>query len=273
MTDLWVSLAVLGVAVLLSEAVRRAAARLSPGVSGIYLVEAASTFQLCCCAHELKLLGEAARLEAPLSLTLTYIITVIHVSTFGGATCNPCGVLESVYRGTSTARAAVVIVACQFGAALAARHFAASVWSLALSDIHLRHKRFGFRCFDPLGGTVLEAAAVELACAFAVQTVVMWTVVRKVDPKLRAHGIAAAITALVYAGGSTSGAVFNPVLAFSIQFPCSGHTYLEYCFIYWLGPIVGVASCILLFEKIVPFLSGKSTVGLDAPAVQKQKTQ
>lgn len=41
------------------------------------------------------------------------------------------------------------------------------------------------------------------------------------------------------AGGSISGAVFNPVLAFSVQFPCSGHSYLEYCFIYWLGPVLG----------------------------------
>lgn len=41
------------------------------------------------------------------------------------------------------------------------------------------------------------------------------------------------------AGGSISGAVFNPVLAFSVQFPCSGHTYLEYCFVYWLGPVLG----------------------------------
>lgn len=45
------------------------------------------------------------------------------------------------------------------------------------------------------------------------------------------------------AGGSISGAIFNPVLAFSVQFPCSGHTYLEYCFIYWLGPLLGKEPC------------------------------
>ncbi|XP_040006514.1 aquaporin-11-like [Xiphias gladius] len=271
MTDLAVSLAALGAAVLLSEATRRTAARLFPGAYGIYLLEAASTFQLCCCTHELKLLGETARLEPPVGLTLTYTMTVIHLLTFRGATCNPSGALEGVCRGTSTGRAAVVLIACQFAAALAAQFFAAAVWSLGLSDMHLRHRRFGFRCFDPLGGTVLEAAAVELACAFVVQAAAMH--VHKVDERLRAHCVAAVITALVYTGGSISGAVFNPVLAFSIQFPCSGHTYLEYCFVYWLGPILGVASCILLFEKIIPFLSGKSTAGLDVPAVQKQKTQ
>lgn len=271
MTDLYVSLAVLAVAVLLSEATRRTAARLSPGAYWIYLLEAASTFQLCCCTHELKLLGETAHLELPVSLTLTYTMTVIHLLTFRGATCNPSGALESVCRGTRSARAAVAVIACQFGAAVAAQFFAASVWSLGLSDVHIRHQRFGFRCFDPLGGTVLEAAAVELGCAFIVQAAAMH--VHKLDEKVRVHFIAAVITALVYTGGGISGAVFNPVLAFSIQFPCSGHTYVEYCFVYWLGPVLGVASCILLFEKIVPFLSGKSTVGLEVPAAQKQKTQ
>nr|XP_046266174.1 aquaporin-11-like [Scatophagus argus] len=271
MTDLYVSLAVLGAALLLCEATRRAAARLSPGAYRIYLLEAASTFQLCCCTHELKLLGETARLEPPVGLTLTYIMTVIHILTFQGATCNPSAVLESVCRGTRSVRAAVAVTTCQFGAAVAAQLFAKSVWSLGLSDVHIRHQRFGYRCFDPLGGTVLEAAAVELACAFAVQAAAMH--VHKLDEKLQAHFIAAVVTALVFAGGSISGAMFNPVLAFSVQFPCSGHTYLEYCFVYWLGPVLGLAGCILLFEKIIPFLSGKSTAGLEVPADHKEKTQ
>ncbi|KAM4545572.1 aquaporin-11-like [Odontesthes bonariensis] len=269
MMDLWVSLAVLAAAVLLCEATRHTA-RLLPGVSWIYLLEAASTFQLCCCTHELKLLGETARLDPPLSLTLTYTVTLVHLITFREATCNPGAALEAVCRGTASVKAAAVLIACHFGAAVAAQFSAASVWSLGLSDIHLRHQRFGFRCFDPLGGTLLEAAAAELACAFTVQAAAMHA--HKLDQKLRAPFISAVITAVVYTGGSISGAVFNPALAFSVQFPCSGHTNLEYCFVYWLGPLLGMASCILLFEKIIPFLSGKSTIGLDVPTVQKQKT-
>ncbi|AWO99707.1 putative aquaporin-11-like [Scophthalmus maximus] len=268
MTDLWASLAAVGAAVLLSEATRRSA-RLLPGACGTYLLEAACTFQLCCCTHELKLLGDTAPLPPPLGLGLTYTMTVVHLLSFRGATCNPTAALESVCRGTSSARAAVALVACQFASAVAAQSFAAAVWSLGLSDVHVRHQKFGFRCFDPLGGSVPEAAAVELLCAFTVQAAAVHA--HRVDEKLRVHCIAAVITALVHTGGSISGAVFNPVLAFSIQFPCSGHTYLEYCFVYWLGPILGVASCILLFEKILPFLSGRNTVGLEAPVVQKQK--
>ncbi|XP_061754904.1 aquaporin-11-like [Nerophis ophidion] len=230
--NVWVSLAVLAVAVLLSEVARRAAIRLLRGASRAAVLEAASTFQLCCCTHELKLLADAV--EPAVSLTLCYAITVVHLQTFRGASCNPCGVVERVCRGSCGFGAALSVIAAQFSAALAARHFAASVWSQGLSESHVTHRRFGFRCFDPLGGTVLEAAAVELACAFAVQAVALHA--HKVDEKLRVHVFAAVVTALVYTGGSISGAVFNPVLAFSVQFPCSGHTYLEYCFIYWLGP-------------------------------------
>ncbi|KAM3602097.1 uncharacterized protein V6R79_024279 [Siganus canaliculatus] len=269
MTDLYVSVAVLGVAVVLSEATRWAASRLAPGSSWIYLLEAASTFQLCCCTHELKLLGESTPMDVSIGLALTYTMTVIHLLTFREATCNPYGVLESLFRGSRGFGAAVVIVAFQFAAAVAAQYFATTVWSLALSDVHVRHQRFDFRCFDPLGGTVLEAAAVELACAFVVQAAAMY--VHKLHEKVRVHFFAAIITVLVYAGGSISGAMFNPVLAFSVQFPCSGHTYLEYCFVFWLGPALGMTSCILLFEKIVPFLSGKSGSALEAPVAQKKK--
>ncbi|KAM4726524.1 aquaporin-11-like [Anableps anableps] len=271
MTDLWVSVGVLAAAVLLCEATRRAAARLVPGVCWLYLLEAVSTFQLCCCTQELKLLGESVRLDLSTSLTLTYVITVVHLLTFREATCNPGAALEGFCRGTASVQAAALLIALQLGAAVAARSFAASVWSLGLSDMHLQHQRFGFRCFDPLGGTALEAAAVELACAFTLQAVAMH--IQKLEEKLRVHFFAAVITALVYAGGSISGAIFNPALAFSVQFPCSGHTYLEYCFIYWLGPLLGMASCILLFEKIIPFLSGKTTIGMDGSIAQKEKTQ
>ncbi|XP_029957411.1 aquaporin-11-like [Salarias fasciatus] len=271
MSDLWVSLAVVGVAVLLSEAIRRAAARLFPGACWIYLLEAASTFQLCCCTHELKLLGETSGLDLSVGLTLTYTVTVVHLWTFREATCNPAGVLESVCRGARGVRAAGAVVACQVAAAIAARHFVASVWSLGLSDVHEGHRKIGFRCSDPLGGTVLQAAAVEMAYAFTLQAAV--TQLHRMDKKLRPHFLSAVITALVYADGGISGAVFNPVLAFSVQFPCSGHTYLEYCLVYWLGPVLGLASCILLLEKIIPFLSGRGGVRLGAAAAQKQKTQ
>ncbi|XP_049599245.1 aquaporin-11 isoform X1 [Syngnathus scovelli] len=269
MDDMWISVAALAGAVLLCELVRRAAARCLRGAAGALALEAASTFQLCCCTHELKLLADSAGLEPAYGLTLGYAITVVHLMSFRGASCNPCGVAERFYRGTCQGGAALALIVGQFFSALAARYAALCVWSLGLAEVHVRHRRFGFRCFDQLGGTVLEAAAVELACAFAVQTAALH--IHKVDDKLRVHVFAALITALAYAGGSISGALFNPVLAFSINFPCRGHTYLEYCFVYWLGPALGVASCILFFEKILPFICGTHTVGRGADNERKSQ--
>lgn len=198
MTDLCVSVAVTGSVVLLSEATRRAAARLLPRAGWIYLLEAASTFQLCSCTHELKLLGESAGLGLRVGLTLCFFTTVVHLLTFREATCNPIAVLEKVVRGGSGVPSAALRIACQFAAAVAAQYFAASVWSLGFSDVHIRHGRFDFRCFDPLGGTLLEAAAAELACAFSIQAAAMH--VHKLDEKLRVPFIAAVVVFLVYAG-------------------------------------------------------------------------
>lgn len=198
MSDLRVSVAVLSGVVLLSGACRRAAARFSRGICRRVLLEAASTFQLCGCCHELKLLGDAARLERWAALSLCFAVTTVHMLTLSDADCNPGGTLEKVFRGSSSVRSASLLIATQFAAAVAAQYFAASVWSLGFSDLHVRHRRFGYRCFDPLGGTVLEAAAVELACAFVFQAALMH--VLKLDETLRVPLVAATVTALVYAG-------------------------------------------------------------------------
>lgn len=41
------------------------------------------------------------------------------------------------------------------------------------------------------------------------------------------------------AAGPFTSAFFNPALAASVTFHCSGHTLLEYAQVYWLGPLTG----------------------------------
>ncbi|KAG7470933.1 hypothetical protein MATL_G00119200 [Megalops atlanticus] len=273
MADLSVSLFLLALFVLLSEVTRRTATKLfAKSDFCIYLVEIISTFQLCACTHELKLLGEVGRIEPQIGLTLTYLISVVHAVTFHGAIGNPSGALEHVYRKSLTGKSALARIACQFFGAVVARSVIPYVWALGLSDLHLRHKLFGFKCISPINATLPKAAAVELACAFAVQTAV--THMQSLDEKYRAHAVAAVITALVYAGGSVTGAVFNPALAYSTQFPCSGHTFAEYSFVYWLGPVLGVTISLLLFDKVIPILSGKSYYqkDLEFPFFEAKKT-
>ncbi|PWA22360.1 hypothetical protein CCH79_00018207 [Gambusia affinis] len=221
--DVAVSLSVLALVILLSDVTRRLLVRglVNTGLSP-YAVELVSTFQLCCCTQELKLLSESGGIPPQLALTLTYVTSVAHGLTFRGAVGNPCGALEHAYRGRLSGGCAVRRIAC-----------------------HAIH------------ASLPQAAAVELMCAFAVQTVITHT--QSVEEKFRVHAVAAAITTAVYAAGGVTGAVFNPALAFSTQFPCSGNSFLEYCFVYWLGPLLGMMSSVLLFDKLTTAFSQKSS--------------
>ncbi|XP_066540413.1 aquaporin-11 [Hoplias malabaricus] len=268
MSDLWVSLLVLVSIVLVCELVRRASARLlSDGGYGVYVAEFVSTLQLCACTHELKLLGDAGVSTQPqlLALALTYVTSVVQALTSRGATCNPSGALERFLRRsdgalTGARLAAVMLarVASQFAAAVAARLVLRRVWARGLSELHARHWASAFQCASPIvRAPLLEAAAVETICAFAVHASSSCT--RTLQAKHRVHALAAVITTVSFAGGSTTGAVFNPAVAFSTQFPCSGGTFAEYSLVYWMGPLLGVAFSILLFDKVIFALSVKST--------------
>ncbi|XP_063060469.1 aquaporin-11 isoform X2 [Engraulis encrasicolus] len=101
--DLGISLAILAGIVLLSEVMRRVAAKvLGKSDYLVYVWEIISTLQLCSCTHELKLLGEVGRVDLQIGLTLTYLISVVHGLTFRGAICNPSSTIESVYRSRIT---------------------------------------------------------------------------------------------------------------------------------------------------------------------------
>ncbi|RVE65199.1 hypothetical protein OJAV_G00133110 [Oryzias javanicus] len=251
--DVGASLSVLALVVVVSEVTRRllVGPRAGTGLA-VYAGELVSTFQLCCCTHELKLLADVGGIEPQLALTFTYLASVIHGLTFRGAIGNPAGVLVHAYHARLPAGCALRRIACQFAAAAAARAAVRLVWGIGLSELHVRHQLLGFRCSSPIRASLSKAAGVELACAFAVQTVITST--HRVEEKYRVHAVAAAITTMVYAGGSVTGAVFNPAVAFSTQFPCTGNSFLEYCFIYWLSPVLGMMSSVLLSDKLTAVL-------------------
>ncbi|XP_059420436.1 aquaporin-11-like [Carassius carassius] len=258
--DLTVSLSLLLVIVVFSEVARRTALYIFPNRNWIiYVLELISTFQLCACTHELKLLAEVRGLEPQIALTLTYLISVVHGLSFHGAICNPSGALEQLWRGALTRGCALTRISCQLIAAVVARRVMPHVWALALSDLHAQHSAAGFKCVNsPVNAPLLQAAAVELSCAFVMHTVV--SNVEKMEEKYRVPVIAAVITTLVYAGGHLTGAVFNPALAFSVQFPCPGNSFAEYSFVYWIGPILGMTGSLLLFDQVIPAISGKRTI-------------
>ncbi|KAL4646966.1 aquaporin-11-like isoform X1 [Arapaima gigas] len=272
MGDLIVSFALLGGVVLFCELLRAAAARrFGDTPIGACVAESVSTFQLCACTHELKLLSDTGRVAPQVGLTLTYAVAAVHSLTFQGSTCNPCGALERACRGSLPCAGAVARVGCQFAAAAAARCAVPLVWALGLSDLHRGHTLLGFGCVSPVGGALLRGAAVELACAFTMQTVL--SRLQTVEERYRVHATALFVTMLVYAGGSVTGAVFNPALAFSTQFTCIGNTFLELCFVYWLGPLLGTVSSLLLLDAVVPLILGTRDREPNGSSRQHRKSQ
>nr|QRN45649.1 AQP11 [Bostrychus sinensis] len=244
--DVAVSLALLTGVVLLSDGVRRMLGRVfAHSRLEVYAAELVSTLQLCCCTHELRVLSEVGGIERRLAHSLTYLAAVVHGLTFKGALGNPAGTLVHVYRQKLALGEALRRIACQFAAATAARVVVRLVWSLGLSEMHVRHQAHDFQCTSPVHAPLADTA-VELACAFVVQTAITHT--RNLEEKFRVHAVAAVITTAVYAGGPSTGAVFNPALAFSTQFLCSGHSLPEYCLVYWLGPVLGMLGSVLLSD-------------------------
>ncbi|XP_041055688.1 aquaporin-11 [Carcharodon carcharias] len=211
------------------------------------LVELFSTLQLCICTHELRLLGGSGLLGQISGLGITYLITLVHLTTFGSASCNPVSCLEQFLCGQSPGQLAAAKVLVQFGAAVVARRLSQMVWALDTSDLHWHHHLRQYECISALNTTVSSGLVTEFFCAFALRTALFRFQFLKQRHKM--HVVAALVTFLVFAAGDLTGAVFNPVLAYSITFNCEGNTYLEYCFVYWLGPLMGAMTAVLLFDK------------------------
>ncbi|XP_020384592.1 aquaporin-11 isoform X1 [Rhincodon typus] len=211
------------------------------------VVELFSTLQLCICTHELRLLGSSGLLGLIPALTLTYLATLIHVSTFGSATCNPVSCLEHYLCGQSNGQIAAAKVLAQLAAASVARQLMELVWALDMSDLHWYHHQRQYKCTSTLNTTAENGLVTEFTCAFTLRAALFRFHLLKQRHKI--HVVAALITFLVFAAGDLTGAVFNPVLAYSITFNCEGSTYPEYCFVYWLGPLMGAMTAVLLFER------------------------
>ncbi|XP_043548363.1 aquaporin-11 [Chiloscyllium plagiosum] len=210
-------------------------------------VELFSTLQLCICTHELRLLGSSGLLGSIPGLALTYLITLVHVSTFGCATCNPVSCLERYLYGQSNGQITAAKLLAQLTAASVARRLVELVWALEMSDLHWYHHQHQYKCTSALNTTAGNGLVAEFTCAFTLRAALFRF--HLLNQRHKIHMVATLITFFVYAAGDLTGAVFNPALAYSITFNCEGNTYLEYCFVYWLGPLMGAMTAVLLFER------------------------
>lgn len=220
-----------------------------------FVLEFLATFQLCFCTLELQLLGEQEPAHPTWSLTLTYFFSLVHGLTLVGTASNPCGVMMQMMLGGMSPETGAMRLLAQLMAALGSRYCIGALWSLGLTRYHVGERTFA--CRNPMHVDLPKAVVVEAICSFIFHSALLHF--QEVGTKLRIHMLAALITFLVYAGGSLTGAIFNPALALSLHFKCFDEDFLQFFIVYWLAPSLGILLMILTFSLFLPWLYNNHT--------------
>ncbi|XP_036994463.1 aquaporin-11 [Artibeus jamaicensis] len=220
-----------------------------------FVLEFLATFQLCCCTHELQVLSEQEPAHPTWPLTLVYFFSLVHGLTLVGTSSNPCGVMMQMMLGDMSPETGAIRLLAQLTGALGSRYSMSALWSLGLTRYHVSER--SFTCRNPIHVDLPKAVVIEAICSFIFHSALLHF--QEVRNKLRIHLLAALITFLVYAGGSLTGAIFNPALALSLHFKCFDEAFLQFFIVYWLAPSVGILSMILLFSFFLPWLHNNHT--------------
>lgn len=220
-----------------------------------FVLEFIATFQLCCCTHELQLLSEHDPAHPTWTLTLIYFFSLVHGLTLVGTSCNPCGVMMQMLLGEMSPEMGAVRLLAQLLGAVASRYCIGALWSLGLAKYHFSERSLA--CKHPIHVDLPKAVTSEAICSFIFHSALLHS--QEVRSKLRIHLLAALITFLVYAGGSLTGAVFNPALALSLHFSCFDEAFPQFFIVYWLAPSLGILLMILMFSFFLPWLHNNHT--------------
>ncbi|KAM7084610.1 aquaporin-11 [Molossus nigricans] len=221
----------------------------------IFILEFLATFQLCFCTHELQVLSEQEPAHPTWPLTLIYFFSLVHGVTLVGTSSNPCGVMMQMILGGMSPEIGAMRLLAQLIGALCSRYCIGALWSLGLTRYHVSER--SLTCRNPIHVDLPKAFVIEAICSFIFHSALLHF--QEVRTKLRIHLLAALVTFLVYAGGSLTGAIFNPALALSLHFKCFDEAFLQFFIVYWLAPSLGILSMILMFSLFLPWLYNNHT--------------
>ncbi|KAM4835807.1 aquaporin-12-like [Thomomys bottae] len=240
----------------LCEAARRASRALLP--AGLYSLarEVVAAMQLAACCLELRVLVElgpwAGGFGPDLPLTLWFLLFLVHGVTFDGASANPTAALQEFLMAEATLPGTLLKLAAQGLGMQAACALTQLCWAWELNDLHLLQSLLSLDCSSALRTSVPHGMLAEGACAFCFHLALLRL---RHSPQIhRVPALALLTTLLAYTAGPLTSAFFNPALAASVTFHCSGNTVLEYAQVYWLGPLTGMVLAVLLHEGHLPRL-------------------
>lgn len=257
MAGLNVSLSFFLAVIALCQAARRASKALLPaGAYDNFAREAAGAAQLGACCLELRMLVElgpwAGGFGPDLLLTLLFLLFLAHGATFDGASANPAVSLQELLLAEASVPSTLLKLAAQGLGVQAACALTRLYWAWELSDLHVLQNLMAAHCSSALRTSVPHGALVEGACAFFFHLTLLR--LRNSLPVYRVPAVALLVTVTAYTAGPLTSAFFNPALAASVTFHCSGHTLLEYAQVYWLGPVTGMVLAVLLYHGHLPRL-------------------
>ncbi|XP_017366235.1 aquaporin-12B isoform X1 [Cebus imitator] len=257
MAGLNVSLSFFFATFALCEAARRASKALLPvGAYEGFAREAVGAAQLGACCLEMRtlvVLGPWAGGFGPdLLLTLLFLLFLAHGATLDGASGNPTVSLQEFLMAEVSLPGTLLKLAAQGLGVQAACTLTRLCWAWELSDLHLLQSLMAQSCSSTLRTSVPHGALVEAACAFCFHLTLLH--LRHRSPAHRVPAVALLVTITAYAAGPLTSAFFNPALAASVTFGCSGHTLLEHTQVYCLGPLAGMVLAVLLHQGRLPRL-------------------
>ncbi|XP_058157270.1 aquaporin-12-like [Dasypus novemcinctus] len=241
----------------LCEAARRAARALLPaGAYASFAREAVGAAQLCACWLEMRMLREmgpwAGGFGPDLLLLLPFLLLLLHGASCDGAAANPAGALQDLLLAEAALPGTLLRLAAQALGTQAAGALTRRCWAWGLSELHALQALLDPHCGSALRTSVPHGALVEGAGACVLQLAHLR--LRHRPAACRVPALALLGTAALHAAGPFTAAFFNPALAASLTFQCSGHTLLEYAQVYWLGPLTGMVLAVLLHEGNIPLL-------------------
>ncbi|KAM4771561.1 aquaporin-12-like [Rhinophrynus dorsalis] len=218
--------------------------------------ELTSSLQLCACCLELRMLVDIGMwgggFGPDVVMTLLFLLFVAHGFTFGKATANSAVSLQELLLRESPLLDTLVKLLSQYLGMEAAKMLTKLYWSWELTEFHMIQNMMAQDCSSSLQTSLAHGVFVEGLCAFCFHLVLL----RFQNTRLiyKVPTVALAVTALVYTAGSYTAAFFNPTLASTITFSCSGNTLQEYIAVYWGGPLIGMVLAVFLYSGNIPLL-------------------
>ncbi|XP_018119445.1 aquaporin-12 [Xenopus laevis] len=218
--------------------------------------ELASSLQLCACCLELRMLVEIGMWGGgygpDVVTTLLFLLFVAHGFTFDKASGNSAVSLQEFLLRDSPLLDTTAKLLAQYMGMEAAKVLTKHYWALELTEFHMIQNLMAQDCSSSLQTSVAHGVFVEGLCAFCFHLVLLRF--KSIRLIYRVPIVALTVSLLSYTAGSYTGAFFNPMLAATLTFQCSGNSLREYSLVYCCGPCAGMALALLLYQGNIPLL-------------------